>query len=208
MKSPAYWSSACYEVFLKYIWRQTKNIQEQQGQAVVKWIPKGAQVVEVAAGTGRFYRHALAGHVGNYLAIDINPPFVNYLKKQGIDATVADIRTDAVPPADVVIIISAFYHFKEMAPAILDKLLAAARDRLIILEPVVRQMILPNWRHRLRAALVNIGEGPIYHRYQKEELEVLCRAHGTLEYSELLPGNACLCVVRGRRLRDSLETVI
>ncbi len=205
MKSPAYWSSAWYEFFMKLIWRQSEPMREQQWQAIVPWIPKGAQVVEVAAGTGRFYRGLLAGHVGDYLAIDINPAFVAYLERQGIPARLSDIRTDPVPPADVVVMVAAFYHFKERGAEMLDKLLNATRNRLIILEPVGQDMRRAGWQNRLRAALVNIGEGPIYNRYRREELEALCRASGALEYGAPLPGNTYLCVLRGRHPRGGNE---
>jgi hypothetical protein len=198
MKSPAYWNALCYEFFIKFVWRQSGHIRAQQWKAIAQWIPEGANVVEVAAGTGRFYRDVLAGRVGNYLAIDINQAFVDDMRKQGINARCSDIRRDAIPSGDVVIILSALYHFKEIAPEVLDKLLKAARERLIILEPVGQVMAQFTWSNRIRAALVNIGEGPIYNRYKREELEALCTAYGPVEYVGLLPGNAYLCVLRGR----------
>jgi hypothetical protein len=198
MKSPAYWNAMCYEFFMRYIWRQSGYIREQHWKAIAEWIPEGASVVEVAAGTGRFFRDVLAGRVGNYQALDINQVFVDEMKRRGINARCSDIRRDAIPTGDTVIILSALYHFKDTASEMLDKLLRAARERLIILEPVGQEMTLYTWPNRIRAALGNIGEGPIYNRYTREELAALCKAFGPVEHAGPLPGNAYLCVLRGR----------
>jgi hypothetical protein len=202
MKSPAYWNAVCYEFFMRYIWRQSGYIRAQHWKAIVEWIPEGARVVEVAAGTGRFYRDVLVGRVGHYLALDINQAFVDDMIKKGINARCSDIRRGAIPSGDTVIILSALYHFKDRAPEMLNKLLKAARERLIILEPVGQEMTLFTWPNRIRAALVNTGEGPIYNRYRRDELDALCQAMGSVEYSGILPGNAYLCILRGQYSGD------
>jgi hypothetical protein len=198
MKSPAYWNAAFYDFFLKYVWRRSEFIEVQHWKAVVQWIPEGAYVVDVAAGTGRFYRDVLAGHISVYVALDINAAFIEYMKRQDIDARFSDIRKDPIPPGDIVVILSALYHFKGMESDILKKLLNAARQRLIIVEPLGSDMVLSSWRNRLRATLVDIGEGPIYDRYTAEELYILCAANGYVEYAGPLPGNAFLCVMHGQ----------
>jgi SAM-dependent methyltransferase len=198
MKSPAYWTPLCYEFFLRYVWRQSGHLRREQWKAIADWIPEGSHVVDVAAGTGRFHRDVLAGRVGGYLALDINPTFVEDMRRRGIDARCTDIRKDAIPVGDVVIILSALYHFKDKAHEMLGKLLDSARKRLIILESVGTEMTVSSWPNRIRAALANIGEGPIYDRFRKEELEALCNAFGPVEYQGSLPGNVYLCVLRGR----------
>lgn len=198
MKSPAYWSASCYDFFKTRVWGQTARIQREQQERVREWIPRGASVVEVAAGTGTFYSQTLAGHVGGYIALDLNPAFVRAMQQRGIDARLCDVRVDSLPAADIVVIYSSLYHFKAQHPAVFGKLLAAARDRLIIVEPL-HQDRPPTWRSHLRARLADIGEGPIYDRFREEELRALAAANGCIEHFELLPGNTALCVVTGLR---------
>jgi hypothetical protein len=112
MKSPAYWTQLCYEFFLRYVWRQSGHLRREQLKAIADWIPEGSHVVDVAAGTGRFHRDVLAGRVGGYLALDINPTFVEDMRRRGIDARCTDIRKDAIPVGDVVIILSPFITLK------------------------------------------------------------------------------------------------
>jgi uncharacterized UPF0146 family protein len=204
MKSPAYWNAFFYELFIKLIWRKMKSQEISRWKRAFVWVPSGSQVIEVAAGTGQFYREMLSNHVKTYIALDINPAFVKNMKSKGINAVQADLRKDPIPAADIVIIISALYHFKSAEPEFVNKLLSAARERVIIVEPVSRPLNKATFYDKMRARLVDIGEGPIYQRYSVDELLNLCRRHAEILHYEHLPGNEFLIVLcRGDHAKDS-----
>jgi hypothetical protein len=195
MKSPAYWNALLYELSVKLLWRKKKSREILRWEKARQWIPKESSVVEVAAGTGRFYLEMLYNHVKSYLALDINPAFVNNMTSKGIHAHQTDLRKDPIPDADVVVMISALYHFKNIAPEFLKKLQIAARDRVIIVEPVSQPLDRRSLYDRMRAKLVDIGEGPIFQRYSKEELLGLCKNHAEILHFEPLPDNELLIVL-------------
>jgi len=201
IKSPAYWNPTLYKLFIRYVWRRSRSMQIERWKAVISWIPEGSRVVELAAGTGCFYLEMLNGHVGNYVAVDINQAFVKNLRKQGIHALQADIRKDLIPSCDILVMLCAFYHFKQMGDEMLKKLLRVARQRVIIVEPISRDLKSCSWRDRIRGTLANIGEGPIYMRYTKEELQELCLRYADIEFSQPLPGNEYLFVLHGQNPR-------
>src|SRR5207302_7073486 len=60
------------------------------------------------------------------------------LRQRGVDARVLDLSdaTEPLPPADFVIMQASLYHFLPDASSIVDRMLAAARDRVVISEPV------------------------------------------------------------------------
>ena len=76
--------------------------------------------------------------MGGYVALDVNDRFVDRLRRRGIDARVFDLtRADLpLPRAEVVVMQASLYHFLPDAGEILDRMLAAATDRVIVSEPV------------------------------------------------------------------------
>jgi len=199
--SPAYWNKTFYTLFTKYVWRRSRAMQIERWKAVIAWIPSGSKVVELAAGTGSFYLEMLKDHINDYSAVEINRRFVKYLQKQGINTIQSDIRKDPIPSCDVLIMIAAFYHFKQMDGAMLNKLLHAARQRVIIVEPISPDLKCCSWRDLIRGALANIGEGPVYTRYTEEELRKAFLSCSNIEFSQPLPGNEYLFVLSGKNPR-------
>jgi trans-aconitate methyltransferase len=82
------------------------------------------------------YRNELRGRVGSYIAIDSNAGFVDRLRLRGVDARRADVATVELPVADVVLMQASLYHFLPDAEAIVTRMLTAARERVVISEPV------------------------------------------------------------------------
>ena len=197
MKSPVYWSPTFHEILKKIIRRKKKSDIHKRLQEVCKWIPEKSSVIDVAAGTSRIYREMLRGFVGSYIAVEINLSFVKYLKGIGIEAIQMDIRKEPLPKADIVVMMAAMYHFKDQESEILDKLLGAARLRVIIVEPIGSSLQESCWRDRLKAKLADIGEGPIYYRIEKERLLKICEDRGKVEYHAFLPNNEFMVVIKG-----------
>ena len=101
-------------------------------------VPPASAVLECCCGSGRLYRRHLRGRVTGYIGLDVSDRFVAALRRAGADARVADLaREDGpLPAADVVILQASLYHFLPDPSRLIDRLLAAARDRVIISEPI------------------------------------------------------------------------
>lgn len=108
--------------------------------AVAEQVPEGASVLELCCGPATLYRRHLRGRAGSYVGVDMNERFVAALRRDGIDARRMDLAegdaSDQLPPADVAIMQASLYHFLPRPEAILDRMLTAAGDRVIVSEPV------------------------------------------------------------------------
>jgi SAM-dependent methyltransferase len=106
--------------------------------AVAGEVPEGSSVVELCCGPGRLYERHLRHRAGTYVGLDVNEGFVHSLMQRGVQARVVDLTADAdpLPEADVVIMQASLYHFLPDAPRIIDRMLGAARDRVVISEPI------------------------------------------------------------------------
>jgi SAM-dependent methyltransferase len=107
-------------------------------RAVAEQVPEGASVLELCCGPGTLYRRYLRARAGSYIGVDVNAGFVAALRRAGVDARridLADVRAP-LPGADVAIMQASLYHFLPSPEDIVDRMLAAARDRVIISEPV------------------------------------------------------------------------
>jgi hypothetical protein len=106
--------------------------------AVAAHVPDGASVLELCCGPARLYLRELRGRTRAYVGIDSNAGFVDRLQRRGVDARRADLASAELPRADVVIMQASLYHFlpEPQAVAMVERMRAAARDRVIVAEPV------------------------------------------------------------------------
>jgi SAM-dependent methyltransferase len=104
--------------------------------AVADQVPDGASVLELCCGPGTLYFRHLDGHA--YTGLDVNPGFVTGLRRRGVDARLTDLTRDdePLPLADVVLMQASLYHFLPGANAVVERMLSASRDRVIISEPI------------------------------------------------------------------------
>jgi SAM-dependent methyltransferase len=107
-------------------------------RAVAEQVPLGASVLELCCGPGTLYVRYLRGRTSGYVGIDVNSGFVERLRARGVDARRLDLAAgrDPLPGADAVILQASLYHFLPHPDRIIDRMLAAARDRVIVSEPV------------------------------------------------------------------------
>jgi SAM-dependent methyltransferase len=107
-------------------------------RAVAEQVPAGASVLELCCGPGTLYRRYLHGRAGTYIGVDVNEGFVDALRGRGVDARRIDLANgrEPLPEADVAIIQASLYHFLPDAAQVVDRMLAAARERVIVSEPV------------------------------------------------------------------------
>jgi hypothetical protein len=113
-------------------------------QALSQLIPDGADVFEACAGDAYLYRHYLQPRGIRYRAGEFNETFVTHARARGIEMQRFDLRKDPVPQADVVLIHASLYQFMPDHQQIIDRLLAAARQQLIVSEPV-RNLSSSRW---------------------------------------------------------------
>ena len=132
--SLVYRSAAGYELLMRVLYGAHYT---DRMRAVAEEVPDGASVLELCCGPGTMYLRHLRGRAGCYVGVDVNERFVGRLRRHGVDARRLDLAgEEALPSADVVILQASLYHFLPHAERILDRMLASARDRVIVSEPV------------------------------------------------------------------------
>ncbi|MBV8944206.1 MAG: methyltransferase domain-containing protein [Solirubrobacterales bacterium] len=133
--SLVYRSALGYELLMRVLYGRHYTARME---AVAAEVPDGASVLELCCGPGTLYLHHLRGRTTSYVGIDVNPGFVERLRRQGVDARRLDLAHDEepLPGADVVVLQASLYHFLPRAERIIDRMLDAARERVIVSEPV------------------------------------------------------------------------
>jgi SAM-dependent methyltransferase len=172
-------------------------------RAVAAEVPAGASVLELCCGPGTLYERYLRGRVRAYTGVDINPRFVRVLRKRGVDARRADLAVDPgpLPEADVVVMQASLYHFLPNPVHLLERMVDAAHDRVVVSEPVRN---LASSRTPLLAAIgrrmadPGTGEGRL--RFTESSLDALMvRYQERVLRSYTIPGGReKVYVLRGR----------
>ena len=149
-------------------------------RAVAAEVPEGSSVLELCCGPGTLYTRHLRGRVAHYIGLDVNGRFVEKLRRAGADAREIDLSADKrpLPQADVVIMQASLYHFLPDAEAIVKRMIAAARDRVIVSEPVrnLASSELPVIGALGRRA-ANPGVGDHGQRFTETTLDLLMQRH-------------------------------
>jgi hypothetical protein len=144
-------------------------------QAIADLIPVGGDVLELCCGPATLFRHYLRKKEVSYLGLDISDVFVSGLIRRQIPCKVWDLRTDQpLPAADYVVMQASLYHFLPDAYRMIDKMLAAARKRVIIAEPIrnLASARLPVVRYLARK-LTDPGVGSQPRRFSEATLDEL-----------------------------------
>jgi SAM-dependent methyltransferase len=131
-----YRSAVGYELLMRALYGRH---YADRMRAVAGEVPHGASVLELCCGPGTLYLRYLRQRTSGYVGIDVNPGFVEQLRRRGVDARGLDLAAsadDPLPTADAVILQASLYHFLPHPERILDRMLGAARDRVIVSEPV------------------------------------------------------------------------
>ena len=133
--SLVYRSATGYELVMRALYG--RHYQDRL-RAIADEVPAGASVLELCCGPGTLYTRYLRTRTSGYIGLDVNERFVAALRRQGIDARLMDLADagEPLPTADVALMQASLYHFLPDAGRIIDRMLAAARERVIISEPV------------------------------------------------------------------------
>ena len=133
--SVIYRSARGYELLMRVLYGRHYAARMR---VVAEQVPWGASVLELCCGPGTLYFRYLSGRTAGYVGFDVNPDFVARLRRCGVDARCRELTRDAepLPVADVVIMQASLYHFLPDAGWIVDRMLAAAREWVIVSEPI------------------------------------------------------------------------
>jgi SAM-dependent methyltransferase len=105
--------------------------------AIAELIPEGASVLDLCCGPAILYHRYLQSKAVQYIGMDINANFIARLIHRGGSGKVWDLRLDEeLPAADYVIMQASLYHFLPDASPVVDRMLQAARKRVMIAEPI------------------------------------------------------------------------
>jgi trans-aconitate methyltransferase len=169
--------------------------------AVAAHVPAGASVTELCCGPARLYLEELRDRVGGYVGLDANAGFVERLRRRGVDARVADVASAELPAADVVLMQASLYHFLPDARPLLARMRAAARDRVVVSEPVRN---LASSGSGMVARLASRGTatadgGEQAHRFDSASLGALMETFGgdVLAHEPIPGGREEIYVLRG-----------
>jgi uncharacterized UPF0146 family protein len=128
-----YSSAVLYSLLMRVLY--WPHFQDRY-RAIAAEIPDGVSVVDVCAGDCYLYKEYLHRKSVDYLALDISPQFVRSARKRGITSREFNLWHDEVPAADIILMHASLYQFLPNAEAIMRKLLAGARRKVIIAEPI------------------------------------------------------------------------
>jgi trans-aconitate methyltransferase len=161
-------------------------------QAIAAFVPPGVEVVDVCAGDCYLYLTQLRAKSVQYLGLDISPQMVAWARRRGIAAQEFNVWQDVIPHADFVLMQASLYQFITHAEHILHRLIIAARQKVIIAEPIQN---LTASSHRLLAALthrltVPSGTDDSYtgRRFDRDSLMALFTSFQEFEGGYRIPG--------------------
>ncbi len=160
--------------------------------AIAEQVPVGSSVVELCCGPGTLYRRHLRARAGDYIGLDVNEGFVTRLRRAGVDARSLDLADvqEPLPSAEVVIMQASLYHFLPDAAQIVDRMLDAATQRVIISEPV-RNLASSDrrWVGALGRRAADPGVGGHAARFTEATLDdLMSRWPARISTSFLIPG--------------------
>jgi hypothetical protein len=160
-------------------------------QALSDLVPDGADVFEACAGDAYLYEHHLKPRGVRYRAGEFNDGFVSHAQARGIAMMHFDLRQDEVPQADIVLLHASLYQFMPDHEAVVSRLLAAARQTLIISEPVRNLSSSPNPLIRwIATRSADPGSGHKAQRFDEASLDAFFNEHfaDRILHHGLIPG--------------------
>jgi SAM-dependent methyltransferase len=193
---------------------------KQRSQALAALIPEGSSVVDVCCGPGTLYFSYLRLRHVTYTGLDINRAFVNRLvafghneawhdnepRRPRVSGMVWDASAERpLPRADYLVMQASLYHFLPDPRPLVDRMLVAAKEKVILTEPVRNLADSKNpalaWLSR---KLTNPGTGDQPRRFNEARFENFIdeyRAEGrVIEFYPIAGGRERLCVLQGRQL--------
>lgn len=162
-----YWHPAIYHYAMRFLYG--KNFYARYKE-LLALLPDHANVIDVCSGDCYLNKFLTEKYI-NYVGLDVNPKFVRYALKRGINAKVFDIMDSQVPQAEYVIMQGSLYQFIPDHRKILEKLLRAAKKAVIIAEPIKNVAMNKDSFILLLARMATRVNGKYFpNRFTKKEL--------------------------------------
>jgi trans-aconitate methyltransferase len=172
-------------------------------RAIADLIPSDSSVVDLCCGPALLYDRYLRPKSVRYTGLDINAGFIERLRRMGARGLVWDLRKDdPLPEADYVLMQASLYHFLPDALPIVERMLEAARRKVIIAEPI--KNLASSDSHILRLLgrfLTNPGIGQQAHRFTEASLDELFSVYGSRVDQSFITagGREKVCVINKTR---------
>jgi SAM-dependent methyltransferase len=186
--SLVYQSAAIYELVMLGLYGRHYPARYR---ALAEMIPANASVLDVCCGPGILFERHLRRKGVDYLGLDINPRFVERVRRRGGGAMLWDLhRDEPLPTADYVTMQASLYQFLPDAAPIVERMCHAARECLIIAEPIrnLADSAWP-WLATMAQRSTDPGLGSRPRRFTEATLDDLFRSlRMPLSRSFLIPG--------------------
>ena len=132
-----------------------------------------------------------------YRGVDINPVFVAHAQRRGLDVTLCDVSTYAIPETPCILIHNSLYQFYPRHEELINRALASATEKLIISEPVMNLSSSPNpLIAELAKRLTSMGGSVSTKRFNRAEAEEIFQRFGARKIEFL--GRNLMSVISGR----------
>jgi hypothetical protein len=129
----------------------------------------GKSVVELCFGDVQVAHYCSRNHI-SWTGFDVNPAFVAYALKEGFQAQCTNLATiEALPQADICLMIGSLYHFHHEFEAILTKMLRCA-PKVVLSEPVINLTNRQDWIGKLAGRSARITNKDESFRFTKASL--------------------------------------
>ncbi len=148
-------------------------------EAIADSVKVRSSVLDLCCGPAILYFNYLRKKEVDYTGVDINANFLRFIEQRDGVALNLDIRTiPELPKAETIIMQASLYHFLPNVEEIIDKMLAAASEQVIIAEPIRNFATNSNpfiaW---LARTISNPGTGDQHNRFTETTLDELMKKY-------------------------------
>ncbi|MBF6300024.1 hypothetical protein IU459_21120 [Nocardia amamiensis] len=149
-------------------------------RAIAELVPSGASVVDLCCGPATLYTRYLRHKSVDYTGLDLNERFVARVTEAGGQGKVWNLRSDQpLPTADYVIMQASLYHFLPEPGPVIDRMLAAATEQVIVAEPVRNLATSDNpVLATIGKRFTDAGDGEQAHRFTEPTLDEFFAGYG------------------------------
>ena len=172
MKSITYWHRLIYTSLMRLTYgRKFKRRYE----VLNGLLERDHSLLELCSGDCYLYLNFLIQKGIRYTGVDINKSFVNYARRNSVNVEILNVLYDEIPEEDTILMHASLYQFIPNEKRIIDKIIAAAKEKVIIAEPVMNRSHSANKFTRILSAfLSNPGTKRAKKRFSPEDFEKLC----------------------------------
>lgn len=179
---------------------------EARYAAIAAEIPPKTKVIDVCAGDGYLYYKYLSQKEVDYLGLDLSPQLVRWANQHSTAAREFDLWENDLPACEIIVMQASLYQFSPHTKAIMHKLLAAARQKVIISEPIrnlaASQNPLLAWMSHHLTIPDSIPETYTGQRFDERALETFFREFEAFKYAFVVPGGREMVGIFKGQYRD------